>query len=183
MAYNDAFPIVSNFFETALTSQTMESDTTLYVGSTKELPEIIAGRDYIPMVLTNGNDREVVYVKSFTSNSVFVSRGMEGTQARAWPDLTYMYATMTAYGLQQLRINGFSPVLNANGDRPKMTKVGSQSFPFMGVQTILLESTKWYAESAHKQKRRSSLARGNSETTSPYFSGTALWEFYNAGIF
>ena len=143
MAYTDTFPIVGNFIETNLTTDVIASDTTIYLSDVSEFPNVTAGRDHIPCVIRGANteEREIVYVTAVdrSTSAVTVSRGMEGTEAKAWPRASYLYCTLTAWSAERLRINGFAPVLDENGNRPAMTWVKSTSFSIAGDYRNIIE--------------------------------------------
>ena len=143
MAYTDTLPILGNFIETIITTDVMASDSRLYLSDVSSFPDVTAGKDHIPCVIraVDVDAREIVYVTDVdrASSSVYVTRGMEGTEAKDWSRASYLYCTMTAQSAERMRINGFAPILDAQGNRPAMTWASSNSFTLVGDYTMAIE--------------------------------------------
>ena len=143
MAYTDRFPIVKNFLETKLTADCDAGETTLYLENVDGLPRILAGRDYVPLVLRDaGTVREIVYVDAVDSSAgtVTVCRGQEGTTPAAWATGTYAYCTVTSDSFQRMRVNGFAPLVTDEG-RPSVSRTSATTVSITGDFSSQLEVT------------------------------------------
>lgn len=141
MAYTDRFPIVKNFLETKLTADCDAGETTLYLENVDGLPRILAGRDYVPLVLRDaGTVREIVYVDAVdnTAGTVTVRRGQEGTTPAAWATGTYAYCTVTSDSFQRMRVNGFAPLATDEG-RPSISRTSATTVSITGDFSAQLE--------------------------------------------
>lgn len=142
MAYTDRFPIVKNFFETRLSVACGAGDSTLYLEGAENLPEFLAGRDYIPLVLRDaGTVREIVYAVAVdrAAGSVEVLRAQEGSTTNLWDVGTYVYCTMTADSLQKMRVNGFAPLLDGDNGRPVIRRTSVTTATLDGDYTDQME--------------------------------------------
>lgn len=134
MAYTDLFPVVKNFFESKLVAPCDEVETVIHIDGVQNLPTIIEGCDYIPLVIRDsGVTREVVYVTSIDvdAGTVLVKRAQEQTQSCAWASGTYVYCTVTAGSFQKMRVNSFTPLVGLNG-RPPVTRLSSSMISIEG---------------------------------------------------
>lgn len=141
MAYTDRFPIVKNFLETKLTADCDAGETTLYLENVDSLPAVLAGRDYVPLVLRDaGTVREIVYVDAVdnTAGTVTVRRGQEGTTPAAWAAGTYAYCTVTSDSFQRMRVNGFAPLVTDEG-RPSISRTSATTVSITGDFSTQLE--------------------------------------------
>ena len=141
MAYTDRFPIVKNFLETKLTADCDAGETTLYLENVDGLPRILAGRDYVPLVLRDaGTVREIVCVDAIDPSvgTVTVRRGQEGTTPAAWATGTYAYCTVTSDSFQRMRVNGFAPLVTDEG-RPSISRTSATTASITGDFTAQLE--------------------------------------------
>lgn len=75
--------IYSNNFFSSLLVALSSSATTLYLASTTNLPTIGSNYFYLTLDDLNGGI-EIVKVTAVTSNALTITRGQEGTTARAW---------------------------------------------------------------------------------------------------
>lgn len=142
MAYTDRFPIVNNFLETRLSADCDEGATTLYLEGVEALPQIITGRDYVPLVLRDASVvREIVYVESVNkeAGAVVVRRGQEGTNSVGWKVGSYVYCTVTAGSFQRMRVNGFAPLVDGDSGRPVITKTSATTATISGDFSSQLE--------------------------------------------
>lgn len=142
MAYTDRFPIVNNFLETRLAADCDAGATTLYLESVEALPQIITGRDYVPLVLRDASAvREIVYVEAVNkeAGAVVVRRGQEGTNSVGWKVGSYVYCTVTAGSFQRMRVNGFAPLVDGDSGRPVITKTSATTATISGDFSSQLE--------------------------------------------
>ena len=141
MAYTDRFPIVNNFLETRLSADCDEGATTLFLESAEALPNILIGRDYVPLVLRDaGTEREIVYIDAVDkeAGTVTVRRGQENTTPATWAAGSYVYCTVTADSFQRMRVNGFAPLVAGDG-RPRITRISTTTVKIAGDFTEQLE--------------------------------------------
>lgn len=135
MAYSDRFPIVKNFFETQLVVACDAGATELHLADIENLPILLVGRDYIPLVVRKATgSREIVYVESVDAGSgiVRVQRGQEGTLATSWDVGAYVYCAVTAESFQRMRVNGFAPLVDPDGGRPAITRTSATAISITG---------------------------------------------------
>lgn len=90
----------NNSPKTQLTDDINSSAGTMTVSDASVLPDT-------PNVLTlgTGEDAELVLATNITGNIVSITRGFNGTTAKAWPKDTYTYRAITAQDISALQAN------------------------------------------------------------------------------